>query len=385
MRDKLNIAVFTDSFFPAGGGTEVATYQLCKALKENGHNILMFAPDYHREQSFDEFEVVRVKSIALSQNDMMVLPSRDYKKIFARAKEFNPDIIYFCTASGMAKCAIKIAKKLNKPIVATIHTKFKEAFYNGCKSHLLTKCLLNSLVLKLYKADEVITVSNDMARQLQSYGYNGEVEVVKNGIDHIKPISESTEKKDKNDVFNFLFCGHLIKIKNIQFSLRALGLLKREKDFNNFNFYLVGQGNYKNKLEKIIKKEGLQENVVFTGYIKDRQELANVYAKAHLFLFPSAFDTDGLVICEAAQMGTPTLTLKDYGASERLTNNENGFTSENDLKIFAQRIYEIVKDKDLYDHVCSNVRTILGETWHEVALKYEKIFNDLIEEKIKQK
>lgn len=48
MNKRLNIAVFTDSFFPGSGGTEVATYQLCKTLKDNGHNILLFAPDYHK-------------------------------------------------------------------------------------------------------------------------------------------------------------------------------------------------------------------------------------------------------------------------------------------------------------------------------------------------
>lgn len=381
MKDKLNIAVFTDSFFPAGGGTEMATYQLCKALQENGHNILMFAPDYHREQEFNDFEVFRVKSIALTQNDMMVLPSRDFKKIFARVKEFNPDLIYFCTVSGMAKCAIKIARKLNKPIVATVHTKFKQAFYDGCKSHLITKCLLNSLVLKMYKADKVLTVSHDMARELNNYGFKGDVEVIRNGTDHIKGFPEATKKKDDSGVVNFLFCGHLIKIKNIQFSLRALGLLKREEGFNNFKFYLVGRGPYKKNLEKIIKKENLQDNVVFTGFIKDRTEIANIYAKADLFLFPSIFDNDGLVICEASQMGTPTLSLKDTGSSERMTNNENGFVCEYDLRKYADRIYEIINDKPLYDHVCSNVRSILGDTWHDVANKYEKIFKDLIEEK----
>lgn len=381
MKEKLNIAVFTDSFFPSGGGTEVATYQLCKALQEQGHNILLFAPNYHREQSFNEFEVIRVKSIPLTQNDMMVFPSLQFKNLLARTKQFEPDIVYFCTASGMAKLAIKIAKKLNKPLVATIHTKFKESFYDGSKSHLITQCLLHSLVLKLYKADKVISVSKDMAGELHNYGFAGEVEVIKNGIDHIKPNAQNIINKTIEGTVNFLFCGHLIKVKNIQFSLKALGLLKREKGFDDFKFYIVGQGGYKKKLEKTIKKENLQDNVIFTGYIKDRQELVNMYSKAHLFLFPSVFDTDGLVVCEAAQIGTPTLTLKNYGASERLTDNKNGFISEYDLRKFAERIYEIVNDKATYQYVCKNVRTILGESWQEIARKYEKIFKEVIDNK----
>jgi len=86
-------------------------------------------------------------------------------------------------------------------------------------------------------------------------------------------------------------------------------------------------------------------------------------------------------VCEAAQTGTPTLTLKNYGASERLTDNKNGFISEYDLRKFAERIYEIVNDKATYQYVCENVRTILGESWQEIARKYEKMFKEVIDNK----
>lgn len=378
---KLKIAVFTDSFFPAGGGTEQATYNLCKNLKELGHEILLFAPDYHRAQDFNEFEVIRIKSIKLSKNDMAVLCKLEYKKILKISKNFNPDIIYYCTASGMAKCAIKVAKKLNKPIVATIHTKFKEAFYNSSHSKLITNLLIGSLVRKLNRTNKIITVSNDMANQLHEYGYKKEVLVIKNGTDHIKSLSKTTNVNKNPNIFTFLFCGHIIKIKNIQFSIKSLGNLKKEFGFHNFKFYIVGEGNYKQKLEKLIKKENLYDNVIFTGFISDRIEISKIYSKADLFLFPSIFDTDGLVICEAASAGTPTLTLKGYGASERITDNKNGFLSNYNVKDFSNRIYQIIQDKTLYNNVCQNVHTIYGEGWRQVAEKYERLFIDLIKHK----
>ena len=121
--------------------------------------------------------------------------------------------------------------------------------------------------------------------------------------------------------------------------------------------------------------------MIFTGFISDRIEISKIYSKADLFLFPSIFDTDGLVICEAASAGTPTLTINGYGASERITDNKNGFLSNYNVKDFSNRIYQIIQDKILYNNVCQNVHTIYGEGWKQVAEKYERLFIDLIKNK----
>ncbi len=372
----MKIAVFTDSFFPAYGGTEKAVYYLTKNLLKLGHQIILFAPDYHREQSFDEFEVVRVRSIKLTQNDMAVLGG-DFKKVFKRLKDFEPDIIYYCTASGMATMAVKAARKLQKPVVATVHTKFKEAFYDGCKSRLITAVMINSFAKKLNKTDRVVTVSNDMAHQLESYGCIDQPQVIKNGFDSNKTIGKNNKKIGEE--INFMFCGRLIKVKNIQFSLKSLAILKKEKKFDNFKFILVGEGNYRKKLEKLIKKEGLADNVIFTGLVKNSDELDKLYRNSYLFLFPSTFDTDGLVVCEAAEEGTPSLTIEGFGASERITNNENGFISKHDERAFAERIYQIVNDKTLYNHVCENISSLKGKTWFEIAKDYSNLFTQLLQ------
>ena len=367
----MKIAVFTDSFFPGWGGTEFATYYLCRELIALGHEILLFAPDYHREQSFTEFEVFRVKSIKLTQSDMAVLLGLDYGKILKKVRAFNPDVLYYCSASGMAKCAVKLSKALRKPVVATIHTKFKEAFYDGTKSRLITHCVVRSLASKLNRTDRVFTVCNDMRGELKKYGCKKEIGVIRNGSDLVMTEPVPSER---DGVFRFMFCGRLVKLKNIQFSIRSLGLLKRQKGFTDFRFMLAGSGNYEKTLRRLAKKEGVLENLEFYGRVSDKEKLANLYRKADLFLFPSTFDNDGLVICEAARQGTPSLTLKGVGSGERITDNVNGFLSDYDVQSFADRIYEIVNDAELLSRVSKNTDTVEITGWREVALEYEKVF-----------
>ena len=381
MNKRLNIAVFTDSFFPGSGGTEVATYQLCKTLKDNGHNILLFAPDYHKDYTTKEFEVVRVKSVPITKNDMVAFPNLDSNKIKTKLDNFQPDIFYFCTVSGMAKCAIKYAKKMHKPVVSTVHTKFKDAFYDSCHSHLITSCLVHSMVSKLNKADRVVTVGYNMRDELAKYGYRGDVLVINNGTDHLKKIESTDQKVFDSSNFKFLFAGRLVRVKNIQFSLHALGLLKREKGFVNFRFYIVGAGPYKKKLQHIAKNENVLDNIVFTGFIGDPKELAKMYANCDLLLFPSTFDNDSLVVLEAGQNHTPALVLANTGASERIIDNQTGFVSDNNLSAYAERIYKIVNDKALLKQVSNNTTNLIGQSWHQVALEYEKIFRELINSK----
>lgn len=371
----MKIAVFTDSFLPGWGGTEYAVYCLCRELVALGHEILLFAPDYHCEQSFSEFEVVRVRSIKVTESDMAVLLSFDYGKILKRVRAFDPDVLYYCSATGMAKCAIRLAKTLRKPVVATIHTKFKEAFYDGTKSRLITHCVVRSLASKLNRTDRVFTVCNDMKRQLENYGCKKEIGVIRNGSDLVMtaPLASARE-----GVFRFMFSGKLSKLKNIQFSIRSLGLLKREKGFSDFKFMLAGSGKYEKALRRLAKKEGIAQNLEFYGYISDKRELAKLYQRADLFLFPSTFDNDGLVICEAARQGTPSLTLKGVGSGERITDNINGFLSDNNVQSYAERIYEIVNDAELLARVSKNTDTVKLVGWREVAREYECIFSDVI-------
>ena len=378
----MKIAVYTDSFLPCRGGTEIATYNLCKGLTEIGHQIILFCPDFKKDFKFDEFPVYQVKSLKLTETDKMVFRHSQYKKVLSKSKEFNPDIIYYCTVSGMARMAVDIAKELNVPCVATVHTKFKQALHDATHSKLIANLFVKSMLKKLNKTDRIVCVSHDLTEKLKEYGYKGKCEVIKNGIEGFDRDSKQTMEKDKN-IFNFFFCGRIIKSKNIQFTLKSLSYLKNEKKFDNFKFYIAGSGNYLKHLKRLAKKLGIAENIIFIGYVGDKKILADYNSKAHLFLISSIFDNDPLVVLEASQCGTPTLALANTGSSERLVNNVNGFVANYDVKDFGERIYEIINNQELYNNVCNNLKSIFGESWNEVAKRYENVFTEELQKKSK--
>ena len=369
--DKMKIAIFTDSFLPGVGGTENAVLNYAAELSKT-EEVVVFAPDYHREWNTENlnFKVVRCKSLPLSKNEFLAKPKND-KAFIKKIEEFSPDVIHCETIAPLSSFAAKYAKRKNIPLIYTAHTKYRFCYVNALKSRLLAEIVVKTLSKPIKLADEVTAVSEDMARELRSYGINKPVTVIKNGGERRNNIC----KRKINDKINFLFVGLVIKYKNIGFTLSALSVAKKKG--LDFTFNVVGSGPDEKYFKKISKKLGLSENVVFHGRITDHKKLDDIYASNDLFLFPSVFDNDALVVCEAGNMGTPSLVLKGTGASERITDGVNGFVSENDVTAYADKIISLSSDKSKLKNVGENAKNLFTG-WRENAEEYKKIYKRLL-------
>lgn len=380
----MKIAIFTDSFFPGCGGTEKAVLGLAEALTKLGNKVAVCCPKFGKNDIDDySFSVFRAKSIKVTKNDRYALPglTKSFKK---NLEEFSPDIIHCQTVSPMTTFAIKYAKKHNIPVVSTIHTNFKTAFARSIKSKFIVNLLIKDLVKKLNKSDSVTTVGYTMAEELKTYGYNGKVDVIKNGamfgkvddVEILKPLALKTYNLE-NEHNILLFVGHIVKFKNLQFTMDALKIINQT--YPDFKMLFVGAGLDDNYFRNYAKKIGINDKVLFTGQITDKEMLHSLYSVSDLFVFPSIFDTDGLVVVEAAVHKVPSITLKTTGASERITDNISGFVEENDVEKFANRIISILKDKKTLKEIGANAEKMIPKSWETTAKEYCEIYNKLLE------
>lgn len=382
----MRIAIFTDSFFPGCGGTEKAVLGLADALTKLGNQVAVCCPRYGKDDKDDfSFLVFRAKSIKVTKNDRYGLPglTKSFKK---NLNKFAPDIIHCQTVSPMTSFAIKYAKKHNIPVVSTIHTNFKTAFSRSIKSRFIVNLLIRDLVKKLNKSDSVTTVGYAMAEELKAYGYYGNVDIIKNGamfgkVDDVEilkpPALKSYGLENEHNIL--LFVGHIVKFKNLQFTMDALKIIS--KTFPDFKMLFVGAGLDDNYFRNYAKKIGINDKVLFTGQITDKEMLHSLYSISDLFVFPSIFDTDGLVIVEAAVHKVPSITLKNTGASERITDNVSGFIEENDVNKFANRIIEILKDKKSLKEIGENAEKMIPKSWETTAKEYLGIYHNLLNKK----
>ena len=153
----------------------------------------------------------------------------------------------------------------------------------------------------------------------------------------------------------------------------SLRILKNE----NFKFKMifVGSGQDEKMLLNYINDNGLNDDVIMAGRITDREDLAKIYVRADLFLFPSLYDTNSLVQIEAASQKTPTVFLKSV-TSCMVTNMVNGFITGDNIIEYADIIMKAMKDKKLYKKVSENAYNDLYKNWDDVVnLVYDRYIN----------
>ena len=200
--------------------------------------------------------------------------------------------------------------------------------------------------------------------------------VIKNATD-MKLINK-TDKIDKmydikKDEKVFLFVGRINKLKNIFFIADALEKLNSKNINFKYKMLFVGTGQDEKELKKYIENKNLN-NVIMCGKITDKNLLAEYYARADLFLFPSVYDCSSIVQIEAASQKTPSLLLKNTATADTVTDNVNGYLSDNNEEAYAGRIIEIMNNEKQYKEVCENAYRDIYITWDEIVDQIYKIY-----------
>ena len=383
-KDKLKILETIDSFSPCIDGPINVVKNYSLHLNRN-HICKVAVPKAAKKQNYvdnEKFEVIRCRSWAAPENYRFGRPLQDIK--FRKAIEAEGfDIIHAHSPFSMARFALKTGKKQNLPVVITIHTQYKEDFKRTLHGFKPFIAIAMRYIMRSVKAADSVWTVNDASRNiLREYGYKGKIEVVRNGTDLKYPENAEELKAKIDDLHNlkgqknvFIFVGRIAMYKNLGLMAEALKILKDRGE--DFRMIVVGSGFDEVKFKEQVKDAGLDDRFIFTGSVKDRTLLQAYYLRSDLFLFPSTFDTSSLVPIEAAAHKLPTLLIKGSYTAENITDNVNGFLSEETPEAFADKIKAIISEDGLAKKVGEEAHRSVYRSWEmvaeEVAQKYKKI------------
>ena len=385
---KITIGLFNDSFFPKSDGVLMVVDNYARRLSKYA-NVIVFVPKYKKK--FDDsalpYKVVRCKSLQINFIDYS-LPLPDLDKKFKNIlNDYHLDIVHIHSPFTMGSLGVRYAKRHNVPCIGTMHSQFKLDFYKYVHSERISSRLTDRLIKLFSKCDECWAVNKEVARIYhEEYGYPVMPRVMNNAtemipVDNIEAANIINEKYGlTNDENVFLFVGRLNTLKNILFIVESLAKVREKNKELKFKMLFVGSGPDEEKLVNHIKKYNLEDNVIICGKVTDRYLLECYYNRAALFLFPSVYDASSLVQIEAASQKTPTIFLKNTATAATVTDNVNGFLSDYSVDAYADKIIEVMNDKELYSRVSSNAFKDLYVTWDdkvkEVYDLYLKIIND---------
>lgn len=347
----MNIGFFADSFLPICDGVGRGLMSYAETLARKGHNVTVFAPESETADHEElPFRVVGSPKVPLPGSSYsLALPKLG--RSFMREMRSTPlDIVHIHSPFFMGRLGEAEAHRRRIPCIATFHTNFREDFRQAAKLKVLNP-LVNVAVKYVEKSfercDEVWCVSRTACRFLREMGYTSDVQIMNNGIklrEKDETLCADIRREcgaDERPVL--MYAGQLDWKKNILNIIKAAQLVKQHG--KEFTFIFAGDGIHRKEIEEAAERMGLKDTVKFVGHISESSLLDAYYAAADLLVFPSTYDTAGLVVPEAANMGTPSLVAALSGPSENIWSGMNGIICESDYISIAEGIEDAISDR----------------------------------------
>ncbi len=380
---KKTIVYFCDVYYPAIDGVITVMNDYAKAMSKY-YNVIVCVPQHYGQTTQSpDYLVIGAMSRYLKALEYSYSFHPQNDKVFCSLLDSaNIDLIHIHSPFAMGRFGSIYAKKRGIPSVATFHSLYKQDFKMATRSRILTKILLSKIMRVFNNVDIVCTMNDFCIKTLKSYGLKNAVHIIPNGTNLPTTISnkESIDRiKQKYNLPNLpimLSVGRLAKTKNLRLLIKIASKLNDNKF--DFRLLIVGSGAMDKPLHAMVSKYKLTDKVMFLGRIADRAELANIFASADLFVFPSTYDTDGIVKTEAAIQGTPSIVTEGSGPASIIEDNYNGWVAKENEEDYAKKIIEIFRDKSNMEIVANNAKNTLVITKDQVAEKlkdfYESIF-----------
>ena len=310
----MRIAYFSDTFAPEVNGVANTLSHLRDYLSGNGIDTLFFVPRYGNEP--DEKDIIRYRGLPFlfSPNSRLSLPL--YEDVLKKLKAFHPDLVHITTEFTIGSTGLRAVKQLGIPAVTSFHTNIEQylEYYNFQILDLPAKAFFrqfHSQALRTY------VPSSQTMNQLKEQGYRN-LEIWSRGVDTqlYSPQRRTGVWKNKLCIRNFmcLYAGRLSSEKSLDTYLNAIRIINANVR-DQFTFVFAGDGPYRKQLEE----SGIN-NIILTGFVRGT-DLAQLYADADLFVFPSGTETfcDGNNACvipyrDSVKLAEAILDLKEDSA-----------------------------------------------------------------------
>ncbi|MCM1212332.1 MAG: glycosyltransferase [Blautia sp.] len=358
----MKIAMMTNNYKPFVAGVPISIERLSKGLRDNGHEVVVFAPNY-KGQEMDE-NVVRYHALIKGVANGFSVPNSLDGEIERQFKAGGFDIIHVHHPMLIGWTAEYLSRKYHVPLCMTYHTRYEQYLhYIGAP---FLRNLIPSYVNRFARdCDMIFAPTPSMQTYLEDICGRTRVVVLPTGIDKDSFLTDKEEiEKLRSDLLagkQYLFCtvARLAKEKNLEFLLRALAGRKRKYGAD-FRFAIIGEGSYQKQLQSLAKELDILEEVVFVGKVPNEQ-VKNYCKAADLFLFSSLSETQGIVLLEAMAAATPVLALYASGVRDIVVNGRNGYMTRASEIEFNDRLEDLLKQD----------RTYLEQGALETAAKYE--------------
>lgn len=241
----------------------------------------------------------------------------------------------------------------------------------------------------IQKASRIIAVSQSTKKDVQEFFKVPEekITVVYEGVDHgrfaqkfdLPEIREYLKKAYRIKKPYILFVGTLEPRKNLIRLIEAFySLVAGDPNFaEKYQLVLVGyKGWLYNEFFEAVKSRGLQNSVVFTGYLPSA-DLPKFYAAASVFVYPSIYEGFGLPLLEAFAAGVPVITSNNSSLAE-IAGSAAKLIDPYDTEGMSQAIESVLTDPDMARELALKGRARASDfSWDKCAEQTIEVYKTI--------
>ncbi len=382
----LKVGLLNDSFPPMIDGVANAVYNYAEIITEKYGSACAITPKYPNVTDDYSFDVYRYASI----NTIGKIPYRIGNPFLpsniADVRKMDLDILHVHCPFASAVFARQInmrPKKKKVPLVFTYHTKFDVDIDRYVTAPKFNKIARDFIIKNINSMDDVWVVSEGAGKNLAELGYKGEYIVMPNGTEYPKGKAPNEDIEELKRIYRinedetvFLFVGRMMWYKNLKLILDALKQVKEAGI--KFRALFVGDGGDAPAINKYAKELNLKDCTEFIGAVYDRDKLKAYFSLADLLLFPSTYDTSGLVVKEAAACDCPALLIENSCAAEGVEDGVSGLLALENTDSCAQKIIDSVRAKGFLHLLGKQASEHIYISWEDAVDKAVIRYNEVL-------
>ena len=384
MKQKVNpiqLAVITETYPPDINGVAHTIHHLVKGLRQLPHyqiqliRLAQLNEPIKQHNICQNFTEIALKGFSLPFYKEVRVGLPHYYYLLSLWKKQRPDIVQIVTEGLLGWAALKAARRLNIPVISDFHTHFAQYIqhyrlgfaFKWANAYL--RSLHNQTLLTLVPTLE-------LKQQLSQQGYQN-LALLSRGIDTelFNPRRRQTTLREHWQVqanqLVVVLVTRLAVEKNLDLAFQAFRAIQAQ--VSDAKFVIVGDG------PERLRLQALYSDCLFVG-MQHGLHLAQHYASADLFLYPSTSETYGNVIVEAMASGLPVLSFDYAAAHQHIRTGENGWVVPfADHAAFMQASVELALQPTLCQRLGQQAALTASQlSWSKVVVQLDQHIQGIV-------
>lgn len=375
---SLRLAVVTETYPPEVNGVAVTVARLIEGLLLRGHEIDLVRPRQAlrgpQGTAVEGLQELLMRGMPIPRYPQLRMGLPAKAALVSQWQRRRPDLVHVATEGPLGWSAVQAARKLRLPVSADFRTNF-HSYSRHYGLGWLNKTILTYLRKFHNRADLTLVPTETLRKELAAMGFE-RLSVVGRGVDtqRFDPALRSPLVRARWGVAVddpvVLYVGRLAAEKNLDLLIRAYQAMKQRR--KSLRLVVIGEGPMADDLATQCP------DALLLG-VQGGLELAQSYASADIFLFPSRTETYGNVTAEALASGLAVVAFDYAAARELIINGHNGWTSGlQDEEGFVRRACEVLEAWHPGHPMRMNARrTMLSRDWSGIVEQMEERWRTL--------